>query len=97
MGVIYKIDCKNCDSKTRIKEHMSNIRKHSDSHSVVSKHRLDNGHEFDWNAKIIHRENLFKKRETAEMFYIKRCCNSINSQRDTENWPDVYNDILMIA
>jgi len=33
--------------RTRVKEHFSNIKLHETNHSVISKHRLESGHEFD--------------------------------------------------
>ncbi|EZA58152.1 hypothetical protein X777_01880, partial [Ooceraea biroi] len=105
MGVVYKIDCKNCDScyvgqtkrrlDTRIKEHKADINKDPDFHSVVSKHRLDCNHEFDWiNTQVLHRKEHIKKREIAEMYFIKRHDKTINTQNDTENLPSVYDNIL---
>ncbi|EZA59383.1 hypothetical protein X777_00505 [Ooceraea biroi] len=103
--VVYKFDCANCEScyigqtkrhlKTRIDEHMSNIRKNSDNHSVVSRHRLNDNHEFKWrDVSILHQESNVKNREIAEMFHIKRHNNAINSMRDTENLPSIYDNIL---
>ncbi|EFN74115.1 hypothetical protein EAG_01656, partial [Camponotus floridanus] len=34
--------------RTPVKEHFSNIKLHETNHSVISKHRLESGHEFDW-------------------------------------------------
>ncbi|EZA53806.1 hypothetical protein X777_06870, partial [Ooceraea biroi] len=81
--------------ETRIKEHISDIRKQSVNMSVVSKHRLEDDHEFDWtNVHILHREDHLEKREIAEMVFIKRHNNTLNLQKDTENLPIVYNNIL---
>jgi len=79
-GVVYKIDCNDCNASyigqtnrhliTRIKKHRSDIKKHSDNFSVVSKHRFTQNHDFDWsNPKILHREKHRKKREIAEMIF----------------------------
>ncbi|EZA46952.1 hypothetical protein X777_00560, partial [Ooceraea biroi] len=103
--VVYKIDCLNCAAcyigqtkrhlETRVKEHRSDISKHVSCLSVVSKHRIDNNHEFDWqNIKILHHECHRRKREIAEMFYIKRHVDSINLQKDTDNLPAIYDTIL---
>ncbi|EZA61561.1 hypothetical protein X777_07894 [Ooceraea biroi] len=53
--------------------------------SVVSKHRLEDDHEFDWtNVHILHREDHLEKREIAEMVFIKRHNNTLNLQKDTK-------------
>lgn len=105
-GIVYKIDCNNCNAcyvgqtkrhlSTRIKEHRVGIKKHVNCHSVVSEYRLHCGHDFDWNdVNVLHREGHTKKREIAEMFFIKRNCNAINSQRDKERLPSIYDNILI--
>ncbi|EZA55463.1 hypothetical protein X777_04574 [Ooceraea biroi] len=104
-GVVYKFDCQNCNScyvgqtkqhlEVRIKEHKCDIKKHVSNQSVVSKHRLSNNHEFDWvNTKVLHQESHWKRREIAEMCFIKRQEHSINVQKDTENLLDVYDSIF---
>jgi len=90
-GVIYKIDCSNCDAsyvgqtkrqlRTRIKEHKSDIYKKSGPPSVISLHRLDFQHEFNWdNIKILDREPSFYKRLIAEMIHIKKQSHSTNNR-----------------
>ncbi|EZA52391.1 hypothetical protein X777_08884, partial [Ooceraea biroi] len=105
-GVVYKIDCKDCSYvgqtkrhlETRIKKHICNIKKDVSNHSVVSKHRLLNNHEFDWfNAKVLHQENHCRKREISEMWFIKRHNNSINVQKDTDNLPCIYDSSFRIV
>ncbi|EZA49804.1 hypothetical protein X777_11966, partial [Ooceraea biroi] len=104
---VYKIDCLNCDAvyigqtkrhlqlDTRSKEHKVDIRKDFSNHSVVSKHRVTNGHEFDWdNKNILHYETNNRKREITEMFFIKRNSSAINLKRDTENLLDIYDVIV---
>ncbi|EZA54490.1 hypothetical protein X777_05745 [Ooceraea biroi] len=104
-GVVYKLDCSNCDAiyigqtkrnlTTRIKEHRSDIRKHFSNHSVISAHRSNINHDFNWNNPIIlHQEEHTKKREVAEMFFIKRHTNTINLQKDMEGLHDIYDNIL---
>jgi len=56
-GVVYKINCHDCDAsyvgqtkrslKTRVKEHIMDIKKSSGSHSVISDHRLTFNHDFN--------------------------------------------------
>ncbi|EZA46542.1 hypothetical protein X777_00052, partial [Ooceraea biroi] len=105
MGVVYKIECVNCEAcyigqtkrhlETRVKEHRSDISKRDNCLSVVSKHRVFNEHDFDWcNTKILHHENHRRKREIAEMVFIKRHSNAINLQKDTEDLPAVYDTVL---
>ncbi|EZA54944.1 hypothetical protein X777_05468 [Ooceraea biroi] len=63
--------------------------------SVVSKHRIINNHDFDWlNVDILHQESHRRKREIAEMFFIKRHRHSINLMKDTENLPGIYDSVL---
>jgi len=104
--VVYKIECKDCDQvyigqtkrhlETRIKEHRSNIKNPSGNFSVVTSHRVSLQHEFDWDGtKILHKERNRKKREIAEMFFIKKYNNNINLQKDTENLSPIYDRIII--
>lgn len=82
--VVYKIDCCNCEVSyigqtkrhiaTRIKEHQSDIKKHIDNPSVVSRHRMELNHEFNWSEiKILHRErDTIKKESSLKCFLSKR-------------------------
>lgn len=105
--VIYRISCNDCDASyvgqtkrqlgTRIKEHRSDINKKSGSPSVISLHRMDLDHEFDWDGvKILDRERSYGKRLISEMIHIKRQSNSLNRQLDTELFPDSYLPILKL-
>ena len=104
-NIVYKLDCVNCDScyieqtkrhlETRIKEHRSDVKKHVDNHSVVTKHRLNQNHDFDWqNPKILYSERHFRKREISEMFFIKKNKHTVNLQKDTENLPAIYDRVI---
>jgi len=104
--VVYKIDCINCDKvyigqtkrhvATRINEHKNNIKNSNGNFSVVTDHRLNFNHEFDRQKPIIlHKERNRKKREIAEMFFIKKFDNNINLQRDTENLNPIYDSIIL--
>ena len=66
-NVVYQINCKDCDYsyvgqtkrklKTRLKEHINDLKKPINSHSVISNHRIDIDHAIDWtNAKILDSE-----------------------------------------
>ncbi|XP_071578645.1 uncharacterized protein [Temnothorax nylanderi] len=80
---------------TRLKEHQKDIKKPAGKHSVVSEHRISRGHDFDWgNPEIMHRERLMRKRELAEMFFIKKSDNTINMQKDTESLNALYEHII---
>ena len=94
-GVVYQICCKDCEYsyigqtkrllKTRIKEHKSDINKSSGLPSVISVHRLEQEHEFDWeNVRILDRERSYTKRLTSEMVNITKIPMTLNKQTDTE-------------
>jgi len=104
--IVYKINCKNCEKvyigqtkrhlATRINEHKKNINNSSGNFSVVTDHRLTFNHDFDWlKPNILHKERNRKKREIAEMFYIKKFDNNINLQKDTENLNSIYDSIIV--
>lgn len=105
--VVYKINCKNYNLSyigqtkrhliTRVKEHFRNIKMHESNHSVISKHRIDFNHDFDWSLPtILHNERHVRKREIAEMFFIKINNNTINLQKDTNNLNIIYDKILNV-
>ena len=104
-NVVYKIDCKNCNYsyvgqtkrklKTRLKEHINDIKKPIDSLSVISNHRIDNEHVMDWdNTRILDSERAYYKRLISEMIHIKTQRKVLNKQSDTERFPDVYLPLL---
>jgi len=101
--LVYKIDCGNCNLSyirqtkrhlnTRLKEHKNNINKHDNFQSVVSHHRINNGHDFDLSTPhVLHIESHTQKREIV---FIKKFKNNINLQKDTENLKDIYNIIRL--
>jgi len=57
-NVVYKLCCKNCNVSyirqtkrrlnTRILEHKKNINKKTANHSIITEHKLEFGHELDW-------------------------------------------------
>lgn len=96
-NVIYKINCNDCSASyvgqtkrrlcTRIKEHRSDINKKTGSLSVISSHKLELDHDFDWeNVTILDREQSYEKRLTSEMIHIKRQTNSLNIQLEIQNF-----------
>jgi len=46
---------------------------------------------------ILHTEKNKRKREIAEMFYIKRQTNKINLQIDTDNLSPIYDNIIQMT
>ncbi|KYQ51746.1 hypothetical protein ALC60_09135 [Trachymyrmex zeteki] len=65
--------------KTRLHEHVSDINKKSKSPTVITSHRIDQNHNFDWgNVEILDRETSFNKRLISEMVHIKRQTHGLN-------------------
>ena len=94
-NVVYQINCKNCDYsyvgqtkrklKTRLKEHMNDLKKPANSYSVISNHRFDTDYVMNWdNAKIWDSERSYYKRLVSEMIHIKMQKNGLYKQSDTE-------------
>ncbi|EFN61460.1 hypothetical protein EAG_09656, partial [Camponotus floridanus] len=58
---------------TRVKKHFNDIKLHESNLSVIGKHKLEFNHDFNWSIPVIlHNEKHVRKREIAEMFFIKR-------------------------
>lgn len=94
-NVVYRLDCENCNAAyvrktkrkltTRISENRSQINRNVDNISVVTEHRLDIGHNFNWqNTKILNTEQHFHKRSISEMIQIKLQDNQCDFIVDTE-------------
>jgi len=80
--------------KTRINEHFKDINKTSGI-SIISDHRLNNRHEFDWSeVSILDRESSWQKRSVSEMIHIKRQGHGINKQSDIDLLPDNYLPVI---
>jgi len=105
--VVYKINCLNCDNSyvgqtkrqlsTRLKEHMSDIKKKNDTLSVISNHRLEYNHDMNWGeATILDKESSYVKRIVSEMVHIKKQHNGLNKQSDTDLLSDAYLPIIEI-
>jgi len=99
--VVYKLSCNSCDASyigqtkrqlnTRVVEHRRNISLHHDRLNVVSIHRLENSHEFDWdNVQVLDHESSYKKRLFSEMLHITLQPNALNIQSDTESLDRAY-------
>ncbi|EZA55146.1 hypothetical protein X777_05276, partial [Ooceraea biroi] len=102
--VVYELSCMNCNAtyvgqtsrqlKIRISEHKNHIRRNTDTHSVITEHRLTLNHEFDWENVRILDERFLAKRLISEMIYIKLQENGLNLQNDTESLHNVYISFL---
>lgn len=103
-NVVYRLNCLECDASyvgqtkrqlnTRLKEHRSNINR-AVSPSVVSTHRLNLNHEFDWdNVEILDEESKIHKRIVSEMIYIKKQKAGLNKQSDTDSLSTEYFPLL---
>ncbi|XP_071653246.1 uncharacterized protein [Temnothorax longispinosus] len=104
-NVVYKVNCNDCDAsyvgqtgrqlQTRIKEHRNHINWSTPNHSVITEHRLEWNHDFDWNSvEILDNESYGYKRLISEMIYIKRQANGLNLQTDAESLPDAYLNVI---
>jgi len=80
-NIVYKILCKECDASyvgqtsrklmTRIKEHKNYIQRTSTTHSVITNHKLNCNHDFDWdNVMILDKKHFLLKRLISEMLNI---------------------------
>jgi len=104
-NVVYKIECSNCDAsyvgqtkrllKDRICEHRNHIKRNSSQISVITNHRKNFNHDFDWNnVRVLDEETNYKKRLISEMIHIKKQKCGLNSQNDTELLDLVYHDLV---
>jgi len=104
-NVVYKILCNGCNAsyvgqtkrkvKTRINEHIKNIKVEESKHSVITKHILEFNHTFDWqNVKIMDVETNYYKRLISEMIYIKTQDNGLNLMEDTDCLDSSYFNLL---
>ncbi|KYN18663.1 hypothetical protein ALC57_09022 [Trachymyrmex cornetzi] len=94
-NVVYKIFCKDCDASyvgqtgrkltTRISEHRNHINRNNNNQSVITNHRLEFNHEFDWDGvQILDKERILNKRLNSEMLHIHMQKNGLNLKTDTE-------------
>lgn len=104
-NVVYKINCADCDAsyvgqtsrllKTRITEHRNHINRNTTNTSVITEHRINFLHEFDWdNIKILDKEKFWTKRLISETLHIKRQSHGLNLHTDTELLDAAYDTIL---
>jgi len=87
--IVYKIDCIDCE-----KVYIGQTKRHLETR--IKEHR---NNIFKWDEPIIlHKERNRRRREIAEMFFIKKfknTNNSINLQKDTENLNLIYDKIII--
>jgi len=104
-NVVYRLSCKDCDAvyigqtkrrlNTRVIEHKKDINKKIVNHSVITEHRLQFNHDFDWdNPTILDKEQRYYRRLISEMISIKTHSNTINLQSDTELLQNSYCEIF---
>ncbi|KYN29879.1 hypothetical protein ALC57_00670, partial [Trachymyrmex cornetzi] len=104
-NVVYKISCNNCNAsyvgqtgrqlKTRITEHRNHIKYNASTRSVITEHRLQYEHDFQWdNVRVLDEEPYYRKRLTSEMLNIKKQTVSLNLQNDTEGLHKAYTPII---
>jgi len=79
----------------RVGEHRSHIRRNSAQLSVITDHRLQAEHEYDWdNAKVLDQDFNYNKRLISEMIYIKKQKHGLNAQMDTALLDPIYSDLF---
>ena len=104
-NVVYKISCNNCDAsyvgqtsrqlKTRITEHRNHIRYNTSSRSVITEHRRQHDHDFQWDeVEILDEEPCYRKRLVSETLNIRKQKNGLNLQTDTEGLHKAYISII---
>jgi len=81
--------------QTRVGEHRSHIRRNSTQLSVITDHRLQAEHEFDWGyVKVLDQESNYNERLISEMIYIKKQKHGLNAQTDTALLDPIYSDLF---
>jgi len=104
-NVVYRINCLDCEAsyvgqtkrclKVRLNEHRNHIKRNTTHNSVITEHKLEFKHEFDWeNIKILDEERILNKRLISEMIYIKKQQQGLNAQSDTILLDPIYNELL---
>jgi hypothetical protein len=104
-NVVYKICCRDCDAsyvgqtgrqlKTRISEHRLHINRNCSTHSVITDHRVQNNHDFNWdNVEILDHERFYHKRLVSEVLYISQQRLGLNLQSDTDFLHHAYLPIV---
>lgn len=104
--VVYLLECEDCDKVyigetlrhvgARESEHKNNYEKLAKDHSVVTKHRFDDNHDFKWaeTKSLTNESNLYKRKFTELAFIKKYQDRAINKQTDLTKWKDTYNPLV---
>jgi len=84
--------------KTRWLEHKLDINKNTgNSPTVITNHRIQYNHNFDWNnVKILDKELFYKKRLISEMVHIKKQSLGLNKQSGSDSLHDSYLSIIQL-
>lgn len=62
---------------------------------MVSQHRSDLGHDFQWDkVEIFDKEQFYHKRLISEMLNIKTQKTNVNLMKDTELLDNIYTPVL---
>lgn len=70
---------------SQISEHKNHIRRNWTQHSVITDHRVEFSHDFDWdNVRILNEEYSYSKRLVSQMLYMKKQKTSLNLQSDID-------------
>jgi hypothetical protein len=100
-NVVYQINSIDCEAsyvgqtkrrlKTRVQKHCNDIKTSGGSPSVISNHRIEKNHNFDWKrVKILDSKSSYYKRSISEMVHVEKQKMSLNKQSDTERFFDSY-------
>jgi len=104
-NVVYQINCMDCDATyvgqtkrtlyTRVSEHRSHLKRNPAQNSVITDHRVNFKHDFDWDkVKVLDKETNYNKRLISEMIFIKKQIHGLNAQTDTALLDVIYNDLF---
>jgi len=81
--------------RTRIAEHRIHIRYNTSGRSVITEHRRQLDHEFQWDEVVIlDEEPCYRRRLVSEMLNIKKQKNGLNLQTDTDGLHKAYIPII---
>ncbi|KYN29433.1 hypothetical protein ALC57_01100 [Trachymyrmex cornetzi] len=100
-----KILIKSCDAsyvrqtrrklKIRLAEHRNHINRNNNNQSVITEHRTEFEHDFDWeNVAILDEECFLNKRLISQCIHILMQQNSLNLRSDTEGVHQTYVQLL---
>ncbi|KYN19316.1 hypothetical protein ALC57_08343, partial [Trachymyrmex cornetzi] len=74
---------------------INHIKYNASTRSVITEHRLQYDHDFQWdNVRVLDEEPCYRKRLTSEMLNIKKQTVGLNLQNDTEGLHKAYTLII---